>query len=196
MHVGESLDYVLEVDCCHRNFKIWNLVEIVKQSTTIHVFHNQIDEVLIFKHPEELDNIWMVKRSMQSYLLHKLLHHLVLDHLLFLNSFYSRQKTRFVVPRKKDLSELALPQRATKLESVYYLGSLIILRIFCKFLLVLNLYDFVQRLKFLIVRLRRTFAHGRGLGNFRNGSVFDRSATCPMHLKSYMLRRRTGGTYV
>ena len=106
MQVDDSFYDVSEIFDCLFNAKKVDFIEVVKQSSTVHVLHDQVNVLILLKKTKELHNVWMIQCIMKLNLFWKLIDHFVLLYFWFYDFLYRRNKSGIVMPEIKRIGTL------------------------------------------------------------------------------------------
>ena len=108
MQVGQCFDDVSQEINSLLQVEIADLVEIVEESSSVHVLHGQIDVILVLEKAIEPNDVGMVKAKVKLYLAAKLVKHFVLNDLAFDNLLYGHNETSLMMTSQKYLPKLSL----------------------------------------------------------------------------------------
>jgi len=121
MQVHESFDDVPEEVSGLLNSESTRIVEILKQSPSIHILKNQVYILLILEEAIEFNDFRMVKRTVQLNFFGKLFNHIELFDFGLANFLYCNNESSFDVSCQVNLSEFAFTQHRPEFELMVHL---------------------------------------------------------------------------
>ena len=80
VHVGKCIDNISKKLNCFFEAETGDFVEIVEKSTSVHIFHGQVDIWSFLKVAIKTYNVRVLQTGVQLYLSAKLIYHLKLNH--------------------------------------------------------------------------------------------------------------------
>lgn len=99
VHISQCFNNIFQILGGIFNIDHADFVETVKKGPSVHVLHNQINELLLFEDSKEFDDVRMVETGMKSNLFDELVNHFILFHLALLDPLNCCDKARLMVPR-------------------------------------------------------------------------------------------------
>lgn len=118
MQVDERIYDVLEETNSLFGRKHPNFILVIKESASIQVFQHQINVVFFLEETVKLNDVGMLKSTVQSNLSNELIHHLHIDQCLLYYFLDGNYETSLNMFRHVHLSELSLAQYFAELEAL------------------------------------------------------------------------------